>query len=192
MREATVKDAWQRSFGDDDLVFFGARVANLDLSTLHPDPVQIFQLWQLYLDNINPLLKVTHVPSLQSRIIEAVGNLSSISKTLEALMFSIYCSAILSLQADECQTIFGSSQNDLLARYRFGCQQALLSSGFLRSDDPDCLTALLLYLVSIACGLIFILCCSMVLDICETGDSPCVSCQYTWHSNPHSAAHGNP
>ncbi|KEF59482.1 uncharacterized protein A1O9_04326 [Exophiala aquamarina CBS 119918] len=149
VREAAVKEAWQRSFGDDELVFFGAGVANIDLSTLHPAPIQIFQLWQIYLDNVNPLLKVTHVPSLQSRIIEAVGDLNSISHTLEALMFSIYCTAILSLQVDECQTTFGSSQSDLLARYRFGCQQALLNSGFLRSDDRDCLTALLLYLISI-------------------------------------------
>lgn len=110
---------------------------------------------------------------------------------MEALMFSIYCTAVLSLQADECQTMFGSSQSDLLARYRFGCQQALLSSGFLRSADRDCLTALLLYLVSTAGRSRFVLFCLKVLDICQTGNSPCVSRHYTWYSNPHCATYGD-
>jgi hypothetical protein len=153
VREATVKSAWDQSFGDDELLLFGSRVATVDVSTLHPDPVQIFKLWQIYLNNINPLLKVTHIPSLQGRIIEAVSNLNSITPTLEALMFSIYCTAILSLRTEDCQTTFGSSQDDLMIRYRFGCQQALLNCGFLRSDDRDCLTALFLYLVSLTGGL---------------------------------------
>jgi hypothetical protein len=64
-------------------------------------------------------------------------------------MFSIYCMAILSLTVDECGAIFGSSKGDLLTRFQFGCRQALLNSGFLRSSDRECLTALYLYLVSL-------------------------------------------
>ena len=67
-------------------------------------------------------------------------------------MFSIYCMSILSLIVEDCQTMFGSSKEDLLMRYQFGCQQALLNCGFLRSSDRDCLTALYLYLVSLASG----------------------------------------
>jgi hypothetical protein len=118
--------------------------------TLHPQPVQIFQLWQLYLDNINPLLKVTHTPSLQGLIIEAANNVLKIKPDLEALMFSIYCIAISSLTDDDCQTMFTSSKADLLAKYQLGCQQALLNSRFLRSTSRDCLTALYLYLVSLS------------------------------------------
>lgn len=136
-------------FANNDHLLFGSRATVVDISTLHPDPVQIFRLWQLYLENVNPLLKVTHIPSLQGRIIEAASNVLSINPNLEALMFSIYCMAILSLATDSCQAIFGSAKVDLLARYQFGCQQALLNCGFLRSSDRDCLTALYLYLVSL-------------------------------------------
>ena len=115
--------------------------------TLHPQPLHVFQLWQLYLDNVNPLLKVTHTPSLQGRIIEAAGNIVNLKPELEALMFSIYCTAIASLGEDDCQARFGSAKSDLLAWYHLGCQQALLNSRFLRSTDRDCLTALYLYLV---------------------------------------------
>lgn len=120
---------------------------NVDLSTLHPNPVHIFRLWQTYLDNVNPLYKVTHTPSLQPRIIEAASNVTSIDPTLEALIFSIYCISTLSLEEDDCQTIFASSKEDLLMRYHFACQQALLNCAFIRTTDHDCLTALFFYLV---------------------------------------------
>ena len=150
------KKAWERSAAnDDDLLLFGSRRTTIDLSTLHPDPAQIFRLWQIYLDNVNPLLKVTYTPSLQPRIIEAASKVTDINPNLEALMFSIYCMSVLSLTGEDCQTIFGSSKEDLLMRYQLGCQEALLSSGLLRSNDRDCLTALLLYLVSLAGGRIF-------------------------------------
>ena len=148
MREVVFKKAWDQLHENGDHLLFGLRKTAVDISTLQPEPVQIFRLWQIYLENVNPLLKVTHTPSLQGRIIEAASNVSNISPTLEALMFSIYCMSILSLTMDDCQAMFGSSKVDLLTRYQFGCQQALLNCGFLRCDDYDCLTALYLYLVS--------------------------------------------
>lgn len=143
-----VKKGWVELFGGNDHLLFGSPNTDIDLSTLHPDPVQIFRLWQIYMDNVNPLLKVTHTPSLQGRIIDASSDITKLNPILEALMFSIYCMATLSLLEEDCQTIFGSAQIDLLSRFQFGCQQALLKAGFLRSSDRDCLTALYLYLVS--------------------------------------------
>ena len=130
-----------------DHLLFSSHSTAVNLSTVHPEPVQIFRLWQICLDNVNPLLKITHPPTLQGRIIEAAGNVTNINPALEALMFSMYCMSIGSLIADDCRAMFGSSQEVLLAKYQFGCQQALLNCGFLRSTHRDCLTALYLYLV---------------------------------------------
>ncbi|RDW63533.1 hypothetical protein BP6252_11078 [Coleophoma cylindrospora] len=147
--QVLIAKTWDELFENNDHLLFGIRKAAVKLSTLHPEPAHIFRLWQIYLDNVNPLLKVTHVPSLQGRLVEAVSNLANITPTLEALMFSIYCTAILSLVAGDVQVMFGSSQEELLSRCQFGCQQALLNCGFLRCGDRDCLTALYLYLVSV-------------------------------------------
>lgn len=148
VNEAVVKDAWNERYKDNDYLLLGLPKTALDLVTLHPEQVQIFRLWQIYIDNVNPLLKVTHTPTLQARIIDAASSVASIKPTLAALMFGIYCVSILSLGEDECPTIFGSSRESLLTRYQFGCQQALLTCGFLHSSDRDCLTALYFYLVS--------------------------------------------
>ena len=150
MHEVVVRKAWDTSFDNDDHLLFGSRKTTVDLSTLHPEPVQILRLWQIYLDNVNPLLKVTHTPTLQRRIIETASNMNNISPTLEALMFSIYCMSVLSLDEEDVQKMLGSPKEDLLSRYQVGCQQALLNCGFLRSHDRDCLTALYLYLVSLS------------------------------------------
>ncbi len=148
-REDGVRRVWDSLFEDDDHFLLGSRKSAVNLSTLHPDPSEIPRLWQVYLENVSPLLKVVHTPSLQARIIAAAGNTINISPNQEALMFSIYCMAVLSLDKESCEALFGTPKEDLVTRYQFGCQQALLNAGFLRTDDRDCLTSLLHYLVSL-------------------------------------------
>lgn len=147
------KKAWDHilSDGEDHLLLFGARIPNVTLSAFHPNPGQILKLWQIYLERVDPLLKVTHTPTLQPRIIDAAGNVANVSQGLEALIFSIYCVAVLSLEEEEA-TSFGLPKKDLLAHYQFGCQQALLNCGIPRTEDLECLTALYLYLVSSKTG----------------------------------------
>ena len=153
MKETTIKKAWDNAGRLDEHLLLGFQNLSLELPTLHPDTAQIFRLWQVYLDNVNPLLKVTHVPTIQARLVAAVGNLFTIDPVFEALMFSIYCTAVLSLDDEECRSILGSPREELSVRYQSGCQQALLKCGFMRTDDRDCLTAFFLYLVSETRGL---------------------------------------
>jgi hypothetical protein len=134
------------SLGDDNILF-GSRHESVDLSTIHPEPAHLFRLWQIYLDNVNPILKVTHTPTLQPRIIEAVGDMRNIEPTLEAVMFGIYCMALVTLSSEDCQNMFGTPRDTLETRFRFGCQQALLNCRFLSTTDLECLTAFYLYLV---------------------------------------------
>ena len=142
------KRGWEpSSSGSVNHLFFGSSEVEADLSSLHPKPAHILKLWQLYLENVGPLLGVTHNTSLQGHIINAVGDVQNIKPSLEALMFSIYCMSSIILTEDECEEFFSSPKADLLSRFRFGCQQALLKCGFLQTKDRDCLTALFLYLV---------------------------------------------
>ncbi|KAI0602095.1 hypothetical protein F4775DRAFT_538255 [Biscogniauxia sp. FL1348] len=149
LSEEYVKEVWDLVSWERDHLLFGVRNSAVDLSTLHPDPVQILRLWQIYLDNVNPLLKVTHTPSLQRCIIEIAGNIPSVKPELEALMFSIYCISVSTLTTDDCQAMFSHSKEDLITRFHFGCQQALQNCRFLQTSDRNVLTALFLYLVSL-------------------------------------------
>lgn len=150
MPEIKVKKAWDH-LGSNDELLFGLPKVDIDISLFHPPVAQIFKLWQIYLDNVNSLLNVTHSPSLQIQFIDAASDLACTNVTLQALMFSIYCVAVHSLDEEGCYRAFGVSRTNLLTKYQHACQQALQQASFLRSSDRDCLTALFLYLVSRIC-----------------------------------------
>ncbi|KAK3301745.1 uncharacterized protein B0T15DRAFT_404895 [Chaetomium strumarium] len=158
LRGAVITKAWDHLMAErgDDLtanghhLLFGSPPSQIkdDLAGSHPPQAQIFQLWQIYLDNVNPLFKVTHTPTLQTRIVNAISDLTSVSAPLEALMFSIYSVSLLAISEEHCRAVFGSPKEELMARYQFACRQALVNCRFLHTGDHDCLVALYLYLVS--------------------------------------------
>lgn len=119
------------------------------ITDIHPPVVQIFQLWHIYLNNINPLLKITHTPTLQGKIIEAVTNLQGTPKETQALLFAVYFTAIGSLSEDECITMFHQAKRTLLGKYHNALQHALLNAEFMRTNNIVVLQAYLLYLVCI-------------------------------------------
>ncbi|KAK7186692.1 hypothetical protein DPSP01_001046 [Paraphaeosphaeria sporulosa] len=119
------------------------------LRTFHPSPGQIFKLWQVYLDNINPLIKVFHAPSVQQIISNASGNLDDVPKNVECLMFGIYCTAVESLGNSECIAIMGSPKDVVSQRFKTAGHLALIRSSFLKTSDPMVLQALVLYITSL-------------------------------------------
>ncbi|RDW72748.1 uncharacterized protein DSM5745_07920 [Aspergillus mulundensis] len=143
-----VKKAWDQGFETTDPLF-GGENNPVDLSSHHPEPSLIFRLWQMYLERVDPLFKVTHTPSLQGRIVEAIADVKRISPGFEALMFCIYCMAVLSVTSDECEARLGLSRDELLPGYQRSCRRALINCGFLQSDDREILTALFFYLTSL-------------------------------------------
>jgi hypothetical protein len=124
----------------------GAR--NAPVAHLHPSPIQIFQLWQIYINNVNPLLRITHIPTVQGQIIEASARLEKTPKGVEALMFAIYLMAITSLEEDDVQKMFDEPKPIMLSRYHTALQQSLVNAGFMRTNDIVVLQAYMLYLVS--------------------------------------------
>lgn len=184
-----LKKHWHQ-WHQSNVFLFGLRDTAVDLSSLHPEQIHIFRLWQVYLDNVNPLLKVTHTPTLQGSIIDAASNVATIKPTLAALLFSIYSISILSLADRECLAMFGTSKEQLLRKYQFGCQQALLDCEFLRSTDRDCLTAFYLYLVSLTSRHVHA--CLTLSDHDQTKYRPRLPVDHARPRHSYGPAHGSP
>jgi hypothetical protein len=117
------------------------------LRSRHPNPVQIFKLWQLYLDNINPLTKLFHAPTVQQVILDASGNLDDIPRNVEALLFAIYCITTESLSNTDCMSLLGESKSVVSQRFRSGAQHALVNSSLLKTTDLMVLQAFVLFVV---------------------------------------------
>ncbi|KAM0250067.1 hypothetical protein ACHAQJ_008760 [Trichoderma viride] len=141
--------AFDKMFANQDGFPFIIGGSTAPVTHIHPSSIQILQLWQIYIDNINPLLKITHVPSIQSKIIEATSRLHEAPKNIEALMFAIYVISINSIEDTEVQRTFGETKQELLGRYFPALQQALVNASFMRMPDPLTLQAYLLYLMTV-------------------------------------------
>lgn len=144
---STINQAFDKMFENSDGFPFLVGGGAARVTENHPSAIQIIQLWQVYLNNVNPILKITHTPTLQERIIEATASIDKVSKSLEALMFSIYFMAVTSMREDEVRLTLNEEKPVLLQRYYSSCQQALLNAGFMRNPDLTLLQAFLLYLV---------------------------------------------
>ncbi|KAK3308497.1 fungal-specific transcription factor domain-containing protein [Chaetomium strumarium] len=119
------------------------------VETLWPDAAQIFRLWQFYLDRVNPLTKIIHVPSLQPYVAEAASGSQNVPKNIEALLFSVFLMAVVALTPDECLALLGYSREDAIQRFSSGVRSSLNRIGFLRSHDLTTLQALVIYLFSL-------------------------------------------
>jgi hypothetical protein len=125
----------------------GISPTSAPLTALHPPPELIYKLWQVFLDNVNPLTKIIHQPTLQNAIFDASFNLENLPKGLEALMFSIYASAVYSMTDKECKDMLHEEKSNLLARYRLGLRKALVRANFLATSELAVLQAYVIYLL---------------------------------------------
>ncbi|KKA27563.1 hypothetical protein TD95_002407 [Thielaviopsis punctulata] len=121
----------------------------IPVTHLHPEPFHIFQLWQTYITNVNPLLRISHAPTTQQRIIEASTQLNTVSRETEVLMFAMYLVSVNSMDDDACLKIFNQPRRPLLIKFHGACQQALINAGFMRTSDITVLQAFTLYLISV-------------------------------------------
>jgi hypothetical protein len=114
---------------------------------LHPSATNIFVLWQVFLENVNPMTKILHRPTMQKTLVQACTQLDNLPKGLEALMFSIYAGAVYTMEDDECVKKLGESRRSLLARYRHATRKALARAKFMATSELVVLQAFLLYLL---------------------------------------------
>ena len=109
---------------DHHAFLFGYRSCDVDLRKLHPLPSQIPFIWQVYTENIDPLVKILHVPTMNGLIRKLRTNMDILTPGLEALMFSIYFSAITSMEEDEVSLLLViAPTTDGLTRYFAGQEE---------------------------------------------------------------------
>ncbi|KAL6902427.1 fungal-specific transcription factor domain-containing protein [Trichoderma evansii] len=131
-----------------DLVL-SADMFNSSTEDLQPDPIHIFRLWQLYLDRVNPLFKVIHVPTTQPFVMEAATNMTNLPLHYQALMFSIFAMASVSMTSAECIQTIGISREAAIQRFNTGTKSALIKYSFLKNHNMTALQAVVLYLLSL-------------------------------------------
>ncbi|KAK1962987.1 fungal-specific transcription factor domain-containing protein [Colletotrichum sublineola] len=131
---------------DHHAFILGYRSSDVDLRKLHPLPSQIPFMWQVYQENVEPLLKILHIPTMEKLIRNMRRSIDDLTPGNEALLFSIYYAAITSMEDEEVEKNFGSKKETMLSQFRFALEQALAKANFLNTSDIVVLQAFVLFL----------------------------------------------
>lgn len=105
---------------------------SIDVKPPHPTVPQIWVLWTVYTENVDPLYKIFHVPSFHKQLLKAVQeDLQDMDADAETLLFAVYFAATVSLTEEECLEKFNEKRILSLKRHRYGLEQCLFHSKFL-------------------------------------------------------------
>ncbi|KAI5460870.1 fungal-specific transcription factor domain-containing protein [Mariannaea sp. PMI_226] len=116
------------------------------LDSLSPLPSQMLFIWQTYVDNVDPFLKILHVPSMDTAFRALKGSLSSLGSSMKPLLFAICLAAITSMNEESVLLNFNASKGHLVERYRLGTEKALGQAGFLVTREIAVVQAFVIYL----------------------------------------------
>lgn len=117
------------------------------LGQYHPTANAAMILWRTYVENIEPITKILHVPSTSTVIERIARDPESANSQEECLAFSVYHFAVFSMTNQECIQQLGQSRSELLSSLHFATRQALVNASFLKTTDLVVLQAFVLFLL---------------------------------------------
>lgn len=117
----------------------------------YPDTQLALRLWNVYVTSVDPVVKILHIPTVQSSVLATVLDPRSASSSTVALTLAIYYAAVTALAHDNNHEpiTLPADKSVLLQRYRM-CLDRLLTVAELTSrPEIEALQALAIYAVSI-------------------------------------------
>ena len=90
---------------------------NIDLHYLHSQPTVAFILWQTYLERVDPVLKIIHVPTIQHEVLGAIIDFSKARSPVNCLISSIFYAAVVTMSPKECTDELRDEKTKCLKRY---------------------------------------------------------------------------
>ncbi|KAI0157967.1 fungal-specific transcription factor domain-containing protein [Hypoxylon sp. FL1284] len=122
--------------------------SKLDLREFYPSSYQSAFLLYVFTENVNLMLQVVHMPTVNKMVKNLPGNdLSSLKFADQALMFAIYYAAVISMEEDDIMANFGSTQAELSLKYRIGLEHALAKADFLSVPNLVTLQAFVIFVL---------------------------------------------
>lgn len=130
---------------------FGHSPANDSTPLSHPPAEGAKLLCEIYLANVDPVLKILHAPSVRDYFLGITQQLacSPGAGGLDALRFAMYYAAVTSMSPNTCMQRLGEEQSVLLNRYHAGLRIAFARADLLQTEETSTLQALTIYLVCI-------------------------------------------
>ncbi|OJJ72222.1 hypothetical protein ASPBRDRAFT_30554 [Aspergillus brasiliensis CBS 101740] len=124
----------------------GSNWRDHSLRDTYLQPAQIQRLWQVYQDNVAPLLAVLHIPSVEIMVREESENINP-DPSREALILAVCFAAIVTISPDQCLNLVGMDCEKAIQRYQHAVDQALVRANFIKSQNISVLQAAVIFLL---------------------------------------------
>lgn len=128
-----------------DGILLNPLITHNDVKTLLPSRWQATTLWDTYLQRIDPVLKLLHIPTYKARIFAAISRPDSAPADVHCLLFAIFYSATTALCSDNPGN---ETAKEDLSRYQVGLQLSIFQASFLDAPTLFSIQAMATYLVS--------------------------------------------
>lgn len=125
---------------------FGFRALAYSLLSYHPSLPQAINLFAVFTENVSPVMRLFHMPTLSRSYWDTIASLDSLDKNTEALLFAIYYATTISLSDEQCLSLLGVSRQAATEKYRFAVEQALARADLLNTHSMVLLQAAVLFL----------------------------------------------
>ncbi|KAK5989517.1 C6 transcription factor asaR [Cladobotryum mycophilum] len=104
------------------------------------------QLWQAFVQNVDPAIKVLHIPTDEVIVFTAIHQPESASKDVMALVSAIYFAAAITLEPHEAQAAMGVDRCTALRSFKTQFQRYLSEADMLENPTVILLQGLAIYL----------------------------------------------
>ncbi|EWZ33069.1 hypothetical protein FOZG_14564 [Fusarium oxysporum Fo47] len=122
------------------------------IDAMFPMPSQMFFIWQAYVENIDPFLKIIHVPSITEALMTKGCRLAIMEPAMRALLSCISFAAIASLTEEEVVRLnYGVDKKTLSLRFRAGAEAALARADFMNTATLMTIQAFTIFLSVLQC-----------------------------------------
>ncbi|KAF3393437.1 Transcription factor vrtR2 [Talaromyces pinophilus] len=118
--------------------------------SIRPSPAVTTALCDIYLNQVDRIIKVLHRPSLKRHLLEGIPY-PAVKRSREAenaLDTAVFYAAVASMTDRQCYNLFQCSRNEVLPEYQSACEMALERADLMRTTDMMVLQAFVLYLVA--------------------------------------------
>lgn len=121
-----------------------------DVLGFYPDTQLALRLWKVYVKSVDPVLKILHIPTVQSTVVATILDPISAQSSTVALTFAIYYAAVTALCDDENNEPIDLPWEKpvLLNSYGTALDRLLNVPDLTNRPDMPAIQALAIYVVS--------------------------------------------
>ncbi|KAF2149699.1 hypothetical protein K461DRAFT_231326 [Myriangium duriaei CBS 260.36] len=106
-------------------------------------------LWFTFLDNVDPVTKIVHVPTTSKIVDSVVRDIHAASAKSISMVFSIFLIAVVSMTETECERSLGQKRDELTLKFQEAACQSLQKANFLASHDLQLLQTFVMYTLAL-------------------------------------------